>query len=127
VNKSFKDLVFDSILITVNQSKNITKTDIQGRDGTVKEYIGMGDYVITINGIITGNNGHYPIDEVKDLKKMLDANIAISVVSWYLQNLDVSLIVITDFEIPQEMGGYSYQKFSISALSDTPQEIQIFN
>lgn len=127
VTRTFKTLTFQAVLITVNQSKNIVLTDIQGRDGTVKEYIGMGDYSITINGIITGPNGHYPKDEVKDLKRMLDANIAVSVVSWYLQNLDVSSIVIKDYEIPQTQGGYSYQNFSVSALSDTPTEIQIFN
>lgn len=127
VTRTFKTLTFQAVLITVNQSKNIVLTDIQGRDGTVKEYIGMGDYAITINGIIAGPNGHYPKDEVKDLKRMLDANIAVSVVSWYLQNLDVSSIVIKDYEIPQTQGGYSYQNFSVSALSDTPTEIQIFN
>lgn len=125
--QTFKTLVFDAILVTVNQSKNIITTDIQGRNGTVKEYIGDGDYSITINGIITGPNGHYPKDEVKDLKRMLNANIAISVVSWYLQNLDVSSIVVKDYEIAQEAGGYSFQNFSINALSDTPTEIQIFN
>lgn len=125
--KQFPTLVFDTVIMTVNQSKNIVTTAIQGRDGTVKEYIGMGDYVITINGIITGANGHYPVDEVRELKKMLDAPIAIDVVSWYLQNLDISTIVIKDYDIPQVEGGYSYQRFSINALSDTPQEIQIFN
>lgn len=125
--QTFKTLLFDAVLLTVNQSKNIITTDIQGRNGTVKEYIGDGDYTITINGIITGPNGHYPKDEVKDLKRMLNANIAISVVSWYLQNLDVSSIVVKDYEIAQEAGGYSFQNFSINALSDTPTEIQIFN
>ena len=125
--QTFKTLIFDAVLLTVNQSKNIITTDIQGRNGTVKEYIGDGDYTITINGIITGPNGHYPKDEVKDLKRMLNANIAISVVSWYLQNLDVSSIVVKDYELSQEAGGYSFQNFSVNALSDTPTEIQIFN
>lgn len=125
--KSFKTLVFDAVLMTVNQSKNIVTTAIQGRDGTVKEYIGMGDYSLTINGIITGANGHYPADEVRDLKRLLDAPIAIEVVSWYLQNLDIANIVIKDYTIEQVEGGYSYQRFSINALSDTPQEIQIYN
>jgi hypothetical protein len=125
--KTFKTLVFEAILVTVSQSKNIVTTAIQGRDGTVKEYIGQGDYSITINGIITGMNGHYPKDEVRDFKDMLNAGVAIEIASWYLQNLDVSTIVIQDYDIEQEAGGYSYQKFSISAISDTPQEIKIFN
>ncbi len=125
--RTFKTLTFDAVLITVSQSKNIITTAIQGRDGTVKEYIGMGDYIITIQGIITAENGRYPIDEVRDLKQMLDAPIAVEVVSWYLQNLDIANIVIKDYDIPQQEGGYSFQRFTINALSDTPQEIQIFN
>lgn len=127
VKKTFDTIKFDMILVTVSQSKNIITTAIQGRDGTVKEYIGMGDYSVTINGIITGSNGHYPLKEVRDLKNMLDAPIAIDIASWYLQNLDIHSLVIQDYELPQEQGGYSYQAFSINAISDTPQEIQIYN
>ena len=124
---SFKAVTFDAVIMTVNQQKNIVTTQIQGRDGTVKEGIGKGDYVVTINGIITGVNGHYPIDEVREFKKMLNANKALQVVSTFLQNLDVTYLVIKDYDLPQEMGGYSYQKFSITALSDSLQEIFILN
>lgn len=124
---SFKDIIFDAVIMTVNQQKNIVTTQIQGRDGTVKEEIGKGDYVVTINGIIAGANGHYSIDEVREFKKMLDANKAVKVVSRFLQNLDINYLAIKDYDLPQEMGGYSYQKFSISALSDTLQEIFILN
>ena len=124
---SFQTITFDAVIMTVNQQKNIVTTQIQGRDGTVKEEIGMGDYTITINGIITGKNGHYPIDEVREFKKMLNANKALSVVSVYLQNLDVTNVVIKDYEFAQETGGYSYQRFSINALSDSLQEIFLLN
>lgn len=124
---SFKTITFDAVIMTVSQSKNIVITQIQGRDGTVKEEIGLGDYIITINGIITGGNGHYPIDEVREFKKMLNANKTLEVVSTYLQNLDVTNLVIKDYEFAQEYGGYSYQRFSITALSDSLQEIFILN
>jgi len=58
---------------------------------------------------------------------MLNANKALQVVSTFLQNLDVTYLVIKDYDLPQEMGGYSYQKFSITALSDSLQEIFILN
>jgi hypothetical protein len=126
---TFKDLKFEAVIMTVNQSKNIVTTQIQGRNGTVKEYIGMGDYGIIINGIITtkNGNGHYPIDEVRDLKLMLNANKPIKVASTYLQNLDIKTIVIKDYEFAQETGGYSYQKFSITAMSDNDQYVYIEN
>lgn len=116
-----------SVLMTVSQGKKIIKTEIQGRDGTVKEYIGMDDFQIQINGIITGPNGHYPIDEVASLKQILDAPIPIPVASTYLNNIGINLIVIEGYELAQEAGGYSYQTFSITCCSDVPQELRLTN
>lgn len=121
---SFGDVKLITVLATVSQSKKIITTEIQGRDGTVKEYIGMGDYEIAVNGIITGDNGHYPDTEIRALKNMLDAPIAISVVSRYLQNLDIYNVVVVDYSFEQEAGGYSKQGFSISCISDVPVELQ---
>lgn len=125
VFKTTPDLRYEAILLTVGQAKKIIKTEIQGRDGTVKEYIGMDDYQVTINGIITGPNGHYPADEVIDLKKVLDAPIAIPVACTYLNNLGINSIIIEGYELAQVEGGYSYQTFSINAVSDIAQELQI--
>lgn len=127
VEKVFEELVYEAVLLNVSQAKKIIRTEIQGRDGTVKEYIGMDDYQITINGIITGPNGRYPLEEVRSLKDMLDSPIPIEVACTFLQNLDVDTIVIANYEIPQQEGGYSYQQFSISAISDIPQELRIKN
>jgi hypothetical protein len=120
-------LRYDAVLLTVSQSKKIIKTEIQGRDGTVKEYIGMDDFSVTINGIITGTNGHYPVDEVALLKQILDAPIPIPVASTYLNNLGINSLVIESYEFGQEAGGYSYQTFSISAVSEIPTELRLTN
>jgi hypothetical protein len=130
VKGQFRDtprLVYEAVLITVSQAKKIIRTEIQGRNGTVKEYIGQDDYQVQINGIITGPNGHYPVDEVAFLKQMLDAPIPIPVVSTYLNNLGINLLVVDSYELAQEAGGYSYQTFSISCLSDIPQELRLTN
>lgn len=122
---TFQDIKLVTVLVNVSQSKKIVTTEIQGHDGTVKEYIGMDDFSININGIITGPNGHYPIDEVAALKDLCKAPIPIDIVSRYLQNLDIFTIVIKDFNFDQEPGGYSKQNFTLSCLSDTPVELQI--
>lgn len=118
---------FDAILLTVTQAKKIIKTEIQGRNGTVKEYLGLDDFQVQINGVITGPNGHYPIETVSFLKQILDAPIPIPVASTYLNNLGINLLVIESYELAQEAGGYSYQTFSISCSSDIPQEIRLSN
>ena len=63
-------ITYDAVLLTVSQAKKIIRTEIQGRDGTVKEYIGMDDYQVVVNGIITGTNGVHPVSDVADLKKI---------------------------------------------------------
>ena len=114
-----------TVLITLDQPINIVKTVIQGRDGTVKEYIGKDDMQVTINGIITGKNGVYPLQKVNDLKAWLDAPISKGLTTWWLDNLGISNVVVSSFQFPQTEGGYSYQVFSISAISDTPVELKI--
>lgn len=114
-----------TVLITLDQPINIVKTVIQGRDGTVKEYIGKDDMQVTINGIITGKNGVYPLQKVNDLKSWLDAPISKGLTTWWLDNLGISNVVVSSFQFPQTEGGYSYQVFSISAISDTPVELKI--
>jgi hypothetical protein len=115
----------DLVLMNVNQSKNIVATHIPGRDGTVKEYVGMDDYNITINGIIVGTPGHYPIDEVNALHQVAKANVPIEVVSTYLANLDIYSLVIKDFSYNQEPGGWMKQNFTIQAISDMPVELTV--
>ena len=114
-----------TVLITIDQPINIIKTVIQGRDGTVKEYIGKDDMQITINGIITGKNGVYPLQKANDLKAWLDAPISKGLTAWWLDNFGISNVVVSSYQFPQTEGGYSYQVFSISAISDTPVELKI--
>jgi hypothetical protein len=95
-----------------------------GRNGTVKEYIGEGDASISFKGVITGKNGHYPIEKVELLKQIIQAPISIPVVCKYLNDLDIHTIVFEDRILDQQEGGYSYQTFSLNAISDTPQELK---
>jgi hypothetical protein len=116
---------FDTVLITATQPINIVKTEIQGRPGTVKEYIGAGDMQLNIDIIIQGANGVYPREEVNRFKRWLDAPVSKKIVAWWLDNIGVSDIVVESYTVPQMKGGYSYQIFNISAISDAPVELKI--
>ena len=117
--------VYDAVLLTVSQAKKIIRTEIQGRDGTVPEYIGMDDYKITINGIITGPNGVRPVDEISILKKMLDVPVAIDVACDYLNSLGIQSIIVDSYVLEQQAGGYSYQIFSIECSSFIPVQLRL--
>jgi hypothetical protein len=115
-----------TVLCTVSRPSIIVKTQIQGRNGTVKEYISKDDYVITINGIISGQNGQYPETEALALQQIANAPVAIPVVSRFLNALEIFNIVVEDYSMPQTAGGISKQDFTINSISDDPIELQIF-
>jgi uncharacterized protein DUF6046 len=122
----FKHIPIDCVLFNVRQSKNIVITNIQGRDGSIKEYIGLSDYEINIKGVILGDNGVYPFDQVSNLVEFLRYDQSIGIVSQYLNNIfDINEIVIKEYAFEQEEGSQSYQKFEILAYSEKPVEILI--
>ena len=121
----WSDFVINDCLITVNQAKKIITTEIQGRDGTVKEYIGLDDYQIQIVGRLNGTYNVNPRSETKDLKTILDSGQPLAITSWWLQNLGITDVVVKDYNFPQTEGEYSTQYFSISAISDKQVEARI--
>ena len=122
---SFPQVQLQAVLMTVDQAKVIIKTEIAGRNGTAKEYIGLSDYQISINGIITGDNGVRPTQDISNLKKMLDAPVVIQVASSFLQEMGIDNIVVDSYNLPEMEGGRAYQTFTISCSSDIPQELRI--
>lgn len=124
---SFPDVSITSALISISQAKQIVKTQIQGRDGTVKEYIGLDDYMVTVSGVLTSSPGVAPTDAVLNLKKMLNAPIAIDVVCTFLNQLDIHQLVVDHYELPQNEGGISYQTFTMNFISEIPTQLRIIS
>ena len=116
---------FETVLFVVSQSKNIQITNIQGRNSSVKEYIADNDYQVSIQGVLTGPNRQFPMQDSQDLISLLKAPIAFRVNSWYLDLFGINNIVVESYELGQDEGGYCYQKFSLNCLSDLPIELQI--
>ena len=123
--QKFDTVVLDLVLMNISQEKKIVETEIPGQDGVIYEYIGMGAYDLTINGIINGPNGHYPIDEVTALQEMAKATVPVEVISTYLLMHHIYELIIKSFTFEQEAGGYSMQKFTIQAKSSMPVFLQI--
>ena len=124
---SWDDFRIDDVLLNVSQSKKIITTEIQGRDGTVKEYIGLDDFQVQITGRLNGNYNVNPKELTKQLKKILSAGQPLEITSWYLQNLDITDVVVKDFNFGQTEGEYSTQYFTVNALSDKRFEAKIIS
>lgn len=116
-------IVIDTVLMSVSQSKNIVTTPIQGRNGTVKEYISDGDYQIDISGMIVSEDRKYPESEVNELVQILKSPVAINMISEFLNWFDIHDVVVESFTFPQTEGVRNAQTFTISCISDTPVEL----
>jgi hypothetical protein len=120
VRRDYPSIKLDTVLFKVGQQKHVIKTSIQGRNGTVKEYISDGDYSISVTGVINGSNGAYPEKEVNEFIKVLQVSTQLTVNSWYLRQLNITEMVIEYFELDQTLGSNSMQQFRIQAVSDLP-------
>jgi hypothetical protein len=118
------DLVLETVLIDVAMRKNIVTTTVQGRPGTVKEYVSDGDYEVRIRGIIVEHGVNaYPFDQVRDLHEVLRRSEAIPVVADYLRFFDIYNLVVTSYNFAQSEGFQNIQTFELSCISDNPEEL----
>lgn len=120
-----EDLVLPIALITATQEKNIVRTKIQGRNGTVKEYISDDDWNINIKGVLVGDNSNKrPVDELKKLDKFRSSPLALDVISNFLDDLKVYTVVITSATYEQREGMRNVYDFNINCYSDEPFELK---
>jgi hypothetical protein len=119
-------IVLDVVLHEVTQERNIVTTPVNGRDGTVKEYISDGDYAISLKGKIVGLGYLYPLVAVQNLLKVCRAKIAVDVESPYLREVfGITRMVIASDRLWQEEGVEGEQMFEIMALSESALETEL--
>jgi len=115
----------DVPLMSISMSKNIVRSRIQGRKGTVKEYINDGDYVVQIKGLLCKHNSEQkPIDKINELNNLVSYNQALKVESKLLNTLGIYNLVIkrVDYRAPPQV---NVQPYVLSCLSDEPIELSL--
>ncbi len=128
-----KKIELDECIISVVQEKNIVTTALQGRNGTIKEYISDGDYQISIIAAVSNykekDNEHqasfeYPEDKVRQLVELLQLPETLTMQSDFLEVFGIKSAVVTGFSLEQETHS-NRQSFQIQMLSDLPYEIRL--
>lgn len=115
----------DSPIITVNKVKNIVKTKVQGRSGTVKEFISDGDYNVTIRGILSNDNSDdKPYDLISQLNNLANINEAIEIQSRFLNKLGIFSIVIEQVQYMNSKY-VNFQPYQLICSSDIPIELEL--
>ena len=129
-NISITPLIIDTILIDVQQMNNIVKTSVQGRSGTVKEFINRGDYALTFKGFISNGNKNninvYPEAEVQNFVNIMKKNGSIIVTNSRLNDIyKIDEVVINSYNLPTIEGLTNLQPFSFTAISELPKDSQL--
>ncbi len=121
-------LNFDIALLEVSNPKNVVKTSIAGRNGTVKEYMSNGDYNVKINGsLFSQYENTPPIQQLKDLRDICEAPVSITVDSNMLLFFNITYLVIENYTIKQREGTRNVVDFELICSSDTPFELNVTN
>jgi len=116
---------FETALIEVNQTKNIVKTTIAGTDGSVKEYMSEGDFVVNLKGVIVGDtaNQRPDINVLNSLVAYLKAPVSIPISCNFLNELLISSVVIESYKLGQREGARNVVDIEINMLSDSVIEL----
>ena len=117
-------------IVTVGQAMNVVKTAIQGRRGTVKEYIGQDDYAVTIRAILAtdpkaDNRFAYPLPEVKALRALVELGVALPVSGFLLDTYGINSLVVVNVKYESLPGFVNLQAYEIECLSDEPIELTL--
>lgn len=123
--KIVSDFTFETALIEINQTKNIVKTAISGLNGTVKEYMSNGDYVINLRGIIVGDVANQRPDrnDLNALVAFLNAPLSLPISCTFLEELKINSVVIESYKLAQREGARNIIDIEINMLSDTAIEL----
>lgn len=119
------ELLLPYATIKISSKKNIVKTPLVERRGTVKEQYSVEDFQISIKGFLIGNNNGYPVfpeAELLVLKNLYFLNEAVK-----LDNAKSNIFLDTDtrvviegLELPEvESGKKNYCPFSFNIESDS--------
>ena len=112
-------------VVELTRQKRIAKTDVQGRDTSVKELISNGDWMIKIRGLVINeaNPYEYPEDEMKVMHRFCEAKTSIPVTCKLLQWFEINELVVENYSFPRMEGYPGVQPFELDCLSDEPLEL----
>jgi len=120
-------LTLNAVRFVVSQSKNIVKTQISGRNGTIKEYNNLSDYTVRCEAVLTTPNQRlFPSSQLNDFIKIAKSETEIDVVSRILnENFRIDSIIIEDYAV-QPNTGASDVTINFTMISETPFDVKEF-
>ena len=137
---AYDGLSIDTVIFKVSQTRNIVENKVNGFNGTIKEFINDGDYLIEATGVIIGESlvqsssdeadpnrvndniasigARYPYNDIERLKTIASVPDSIPIVSDFLGIFDINDVVLKRIDVNQVEGAKNYAEFKIIMVSD---------
>lgn len=116
----------DIAIIEVSNDRNIVKTKIAGRNGTIKEYMSDGDFDVSIKGSLVNEYANIPpYNLIHNLDAISKCPETLSVESNLLNHLNIFNLVIEDYTLKQRQGARNIYDFELQCVSDTPFDLDV--
>lgn len=105
-------------LFSFRRSKNITKTNLLGSNGTVKEVFGFDDWVIDVKGLAVDTPTSSARQQIEELLNWEDLADQIRISGDLFTKKDITAVVIEDFKQEAIQGNPTVIPFSMTLISD---------
>jgi hypothetical protein len=110
-------------LFSFRRSKNITKTNLLGNNGTVKEIFGFDDWIIDVKGLAVDTPQSSARDQLIAIKEWEELASAISVSGKLFTIKNIHAVVMDDYKEESIQGSPGIIPFSMTLTSDDAVEL----
>lgn len=112
-----------STLFSFRRAKNITKTNLLGANGTVKELFGFDDWIIDIKGLCLDNDKFSARDQIEKIELWEEVAGPIKISSKLFVSKKIQYIVMEDYRQEPVQGSPGIIPFSMTLCSDEAVEL----
>ena len=114
-------------MFSFRRAKNITRTNVLGSNGTVKEIYGFDDWQIDVRGLCLPTTEKTSMQQLEGLLEWENIADAVKINGSLFNKAGIYRVAISDFawNIPQ--GKPDVIAFTMQMLSDDPLELQLTN
>ncbi len=115
--------------VRISCKKNIVKTPLSERQGTVKELYSIDDYTIDIRGFLIDPNRVFPEKQLEELHRFFSINEAVqldnAITNLFLEENE-QRVVLESFDLPEVKGGKNHVKpFAMRFESDSVFDLEL--
>ncbi len=122
--------------VSIGGGRRITKTQIDGAKGSVKEVAGQADWTVSISFLILSDSylfavpgvtgtGKTMIQELKTLRRLLEGNSSLPIINFRLNSLGIKQVLIERWNIPDS--NQYHQPVSLECISDNEYDLILEN